>query len=252
MKITVKQITQPGFGLPDGYSLSPTDEIEAQITIPGQALYGGADISRASDANGVLHMACCARGPDNDFRFRVFRYIGSVAQDIPLQQRASGRGEIAIDLYSGQMTWIAWEHNTFFTDLVPGAAPFVFGQPIPEQIYVPLNPNRYSASLDGQPVTGGRSLDMATLFDLPPNARAYCVRLVAQADRADVRVRLGTEQQPGQLTANTQAAGLQVHQVGIVNAGDGGRLWLSVANNQGQPDTARVWLTVAGYWPGGA
>lgn len=246
--IITRQTPPTPFALPEGYSLFPDDAAEAAVlsgeTIPGQQLYGGADISRCSDAAGVLHMACCARGPDGDFRFRVFRYIGAVAQDIPLQARASGRGEIAIDQYTGEMTWIAWEFSTFYTGNVPGAAPFVFGGVEPG--YTPCQPSRYTPAIDGQLVSGGRSLDMASLFDLPSDARAYAVRLVVSAGQADTRGRLGVETQPGQFTVNCQAAGLQAHAVGIVNSGPGGKLWLSVA-----PDgrSANVWLQVVGYWP---
>lgn len=245
--IITKQTPPKPFTLPDGYTLESDDASSSKrsITIPGQQLYGGADISRCSDAAGVLHMACCARGPDGDFRFRVFRLLGTVWVEVPLQARASGRGEISIDQYTGEMVWIAWEYSQFFTNVVPGAAPFVFNFSSPS--YEACVPSRYTPAIDGQEIGGGRSLDMASLFDLPQGCRAYAVRLVVQAEQADVRARLGTETQPGQLTANTQAPSVQLHQVGIVNAGDGGRVWLSVA-----PDLrrAKVWLQVVGYWAG--
>lgn len=248
MTTTTTTTTTLGLALPPGYSLQAPADAQALLgeTIPGQGLYGGADISRATDANGVLHIGCCARGPDSDFRFRVFRYLGPVASEVPLQARATGRGELTIDLHSGRMYWIAWEHSTFYTEIVPGAAPFAAWEPVTfAGGYIPCLPNLYNLGLDGQLVSGGRSLGMAQLFDVPPACRAYVVRLVCMADRADVRARLGTEMQPGQLTANTQVANVQIHQVGVVNAGAGGRIWLSVA-----PDgaSAKVWLQVAGYW----
>jgi hypothetical protein len=231
--------------LPDGYSFDP-EGVSTRDTIPGQALYGGADISGTSDAAGLFHMACCSRGPDGDFRFRVFRYIGATATDLPLQHRCTGRGEISVDHSTGKLCWIAWEGSQFFTADVPGAAPFP--PALSASAYVPIQPNAYSAGVDGQAVSGGRSLSVAALYaGVPAHCRAYNVRLVVQAASADTRARLGTEQQPGQLTANTQQPNLQVHTVGIVNAGPGGSLWLSIAP---EGRSANVWLTVAGYWPG--
>jgi hypothetical protein len=115
--------------------------------------------------------------------------------------------------------------------------------------YVPCSPGRYSAAIDGQAISGGRAIDVAALFTVPPS-RAYAVRLVAQATAPNVRVRLGTEAQPGEYTINTQVANLQIHQVGVVNADSGGRLWLSVVDGAGQNAQAQVWLKVNGYWPG--
>jgi hypothetical protein len=114
--------------------------------------------------------------------------------------------------------------------------------------YQPCTPGRYSSAIDGQVVSSPRALDMASLFTLPPNCRAYAVRLVAQAAAPNVRVRLGTEAQPGEYTINTQVANLQIHQVGIVNADAGGRLWLSVVDGAGKNAQANVWLKVNGYW----
>jgi hypothetical protein len=116
--------------------------------------------------------------------------------------------------------------------------------------YVPCTPGRYSAAIDGQAISGGRALDMAALFTVPSGCRAYAVRLVAQATAPNVRVRLGTEAQPGEYTINTQVANLQIHQVGVVNADSGARLWLSVVDGAGQNAHAQVWLKVNGYWPG--
>ncbi len=242
------------FELPNGYTLyNPDAIVEAQgIDIPGQQLYGGATITRARDANGVLHVGCNARGPDGDFRYRVFRFFEATAYDIPLQDRASGRGTISIDQFTGEMVWIAWEFSQFFTDVVPGTAPFTFGgEPGPAGSggrNAAPGGMLLSPTYNGQLMSGGQWIDMVAAFGVPAGCAAYDLRFVVQADRPNVRARLGTGTAPAILTINTQVAGMQTHGAGSVNAATDGQLWLSIVDATGAPASANIWIQVKGWW----
>lgn len=121
-----KQPNMTAFTLPDGYDLEAPEQPRVLDAAPGHNLYGGADISRIQDAAGVSWVGCCARKVSTgDFRFRAYALINGVwTEPSELEPRASGRGELFIDWYTGKPIWTAWEQSTFFYGDLPGAAAY--------------------------------------------------------------------------------------------------------------------------------
>jgi hypothetical protein len=213
------------FQLPEGYEIYPPSLPRgiAQTapgvlsTVPDETLYGGADVSRMRDAVGTTFIACCARGPDKDFRFRVFAFaLSGAVTDLALQHRATGRGEVALDEFDRQLHWIAWEGSEFFTDVVPGAVAFS-----PKGGYRTL-PGGYKR------VWQGPIADAAPHVVFPElgQAVAYNVRLTISAPAAGARARVAQVMQPAAaLTAATQVAGVRTYQQGLVGGGDSLTIW---------------------------
>lgn len=96
---------------------------------------------------------------------------------------------------------------------------------------------RTAAAWEGRQLSGGESVDIPAVFGVPP-ASAYLIRFVAQAAKADIRVRAGSEAAPYFVTVNTQAPGLQVHTQGWV---PGPTCYVSTVNG-----VASVWLQLLG------
>lgn len=73
--------------------------MESKMNLPipnGYRLYGGADISAYSDADGAIFYSCSARFPDgNTFGQIVVRVKNGVAEIIPLPEFVSGRGALS-------------------------------------------------------------------------------------------------------------------------------------------------------------
>lgn len=250
--------TNPSW-LPEGYStVPPPGAMVLGADAHGYREYGGADRSKGTDGANVRHKALCAwkdkamlRPDETEFGFRVFREdpITRIWSEVVYwgdgqHVFCSGRGEINV-----QGGWIAGLPDGSDDDgQIPGWVPIATThQPSASRAYVECVPSRYTPAIDDQAISGGRSLDMTSLFGTPPNARAYAVNLSVTAATADVRARLGTEQEPDTCRAITQAPNVQQTQSGIVNAGPGGRVWLSVAPSGA---VAQVWLKIVGYWPG--
>lgn len=97
---------------------------------------------------------------------------------------------------------------------------------------------RTSPAWEGRHLSAGELVDIPTVFGVP-SAPSYLVRFVAQAGKADVRVRAGTESAPAFLTMNTQVANLQQHIQGWV---PGPVCYISTVNGE-----ARVWLQILGF-----
>src|SRR5262245_58843322 len=220
------KLLPPGMpmGLHPERGIVPLDSPVLRQTIPQYGLYGGATITQAADARGVEYIGCDARGPDGDFRYHVFELYGNVARSVPLQYRATGRGSIGVDLYSGRLEWIAWEGSQFYRGAVPGAQPF---PSLNQQTsgaalgLVVCSPAKSAPAYVGQAFTGQQTLDLVALFDLPLEIKACDVRLSVEADTANVRGRLGGQEDPWQLTPVVQIADLAVSQNGFIYPYDG-------------------------------
>lgn len=116
-----------GFTLPEGYELGdpgPPPGVAPRDVVPGYDLYGGATVTEATDAAGVTYMACCAKLNGSPLYFRVFKLAGSTASEIPLSPLCEGRGSVSVNLYTGQVRWIAWQGSTFWRGVVPGSVAF--------------------------------------------------------------------------------------------------------------------------------
>ena len=261
-----------GFTLPPGYSLTPPTEVQG-VTVDGEKLYGGADISDHYDAE-AAHWVFCDANKDGDtppFKFRAFWRPagGTVYTERPLPNVTTGRGNADIQWIDGCAHYTAWEGNSFFPAPVPGFAPFPAIPDLDARLNVvelaaigadprvtelllrvkaleargagsfTLAPAPItSAAWEGRPLSGGVLVDLPATFGVPI-APAYLIRFVAQAPAANVRVRAGTEAAPFFLTVNTQEAGVQIHAQGWA---PGPQLYISAVN--GSPT---VWLQILGW-----
>jgi hypothetical protein len=97
---------------------------------------------------------------------------------------------------------------------------------------------RTSPAWEGRQLNGGMSVDIPAVFGVP-SATAYLIRFVAQASKADVRVRAGTESAPAFLTMNCVLANIQFHTQGWT---PGPVCYVSVVNGP-----ALVWLQICGW-----
>lgn len=131
--MTTPQTTLVPFQLPDGYSLEPPSDLREQmdvlgITVPGEKLYGGADISDCYDAVSTHWVFCCAskEGDDPPFRFRAFaRQSGETSySERPLPFIATGRGNADVQWIDGVAHATGWEGNAFYPAAVPGFVAF--------------------------------------------------------------------------------------------------------------------------------
>jgi hypothetical protein len=231
-----------GIALPAGYSLD-VPSVNPAVSTPTN-LYGGAPMNWAQDGRGVWYLGCNA-AYQGQFKFRVF-WLDSSNALIELQglDTGDGRGWLDVSPYDGKMYYCSWKDANCRPPngpgLVPGAVPVSSGG------YVPCVPMRVASAVDGQLISGGRWLDMAALFNVPPGCRAYDIRFVVQATSPDVRGRLGTEAIPGEYTVNTQVGGLAIHSApSRVNADGNGNIYLSIAPAGA---SANVWVHVCGYW----
>lgn len=113
------------FTLPKGYQFAPSIT-EQTIGVPGEHLYGGADISDAFDAAGNHWVLCLAKGPDGVFKFRAFMAPRGteVYAEKPIPVTVSGRGNGDIQWFDGNFHYSAFEGETFFQGVVPGFAAF--------------------------------------------------------------------------------------------------------------------------------
>lgn len=266
-----------GFTLPPGYSLHPPPEVaEVQgVTVDGEKLYGGADISDHYDAE-HSHWVFCDANKEGDtppFKFRAFwrPADGTAYTERPLPNVTTGRGNADIQWIDGCAHYSAWEGNAFFPAPVPGFAPFpsipaldarltvveqaaIGADPRVTELLLRIKVLEERAAggfaLAPSPVTAaaweGRLLSGGVLVDVPavfgvPIASAYLIRFVAQAPAANVRVRAGSEAAPFFVTVNTQVPNLQVHTQGWAPATNGS-LYISTVNGQ-----ALVWLQIIGY-----
>lgn len=264
-----------GFTLPPGYSLEPPPEVaEVQgVTVEGEKLYGGADISDPYDAEASHWVFCDAykEGDSPPFRFRAFRRRASETAyvEMPLPNVTTGRGNADIQWIDGRAHYNAWEGNAFFPAPVPGFAPFVSIPDLEARLNVvelaaigadprvtelllrvqqlevraaggfTLAPAPYtSPAWEGRTLSGGVLVDIPATFGVPV-APAYLIRFVAQSPAANVRVRAGSELAPFFLTVNTQVPNLQVHTQGWA---PGPQLYVSAVGG-----TPQVWLQVLGW-----
>jgi hypothetical protein len=236
-------MTPQGIALPAGYSLD-TPSVNPSVST-GADLYGGATMNWCQDGRGVWYLGCNADYNGSDFKFRIFWLgAGGVLTELQGLDTGDGRGWLDVSNYDGRMYYSSWKGENCRPPngpgLVPGAVPVSSGG------YVPCVPMRVASAVDGQLVSGGRWLDMAALFGVPPGCRAYDVRFVVQAPSPDVRGRLGTETIPGEYTVNTQVGGLAIHSApSRVNADANGNIYLSIAPAGA---SANAWVHVCGYW----
>lgn len=139
------------FQLPEGYSYDAPEghdfgPLLGATGVNGEALYGGATISSETDAGGNVYVGCCAKGPDGQFGFRVFRAPAGndTFVEVPLPEFATGRGTVNDNRYDGLIHYTAWaDKGMFVMHPVPGCMPFTQtggGQPTPTPTPTPAGP----------------------------------------------------------------------------------------------------------------
>jgi len=88
------------------------------------------------------------------------------------------------------------------------------------------------------PAETGVLVDIPTTFNIASKT-SYIVRVAAVADKADVRLRCGSQTFPFTLTLNTQVARVQVHAQGFI---PGPQVYVSAVNGPVQ-----AWLQIMGW-----